>query len=75
MRTSTLILDNPDRGEEQENLLGESDGSSAALLQDSSLDEAIFCPLQETTFPSSCGTLSETVRAERSINPNSTEVY
>ena len=44
-------------------------------MQDSSLDEAIFCPLQETTFPSSCGTLSETVRAERSINPNSTEVY
>ena len=29
VRTSTFIRDNPDRGEEQGNLLGESDGSSA----------------------------------------------
>ena len=75
LRTSTLILDNPDRGEEQEHLLGESDGSSSALLKDSSPDGTIFGPLQETTFPSPCGTASETVRAERSIIPNSTEIY
>ena len=31
LRTSTLIWDNPDRGEEQGNLLGESDGSSIPL--------------------------------------------
>ena len=34
-RTSTLIRDSPDRGEEQDNLRGESDGSSPPL-QDSS---------------------------------------
>ena len=34
----TLIRDNPDRGEEQERLLGESDGSSHPL-QDSSPDD------------------------------------
>ena len=42
LRTSTLIRDRPDRGEEQDNLQGESDGSSSTLQQDSSLydDEA-----------------------------------
>ena len=36
LRTSTLIRDNPDRGEEQGNLQGESDGSSSTPLRDSS---------------------------------------
>ena len=36
LKTSTLIRDRPDRGEEQENLLGESDGSSSSPLRDSS---------------------------------------
>ena len=42
LRTSTSIRDRPDRGEEQEYLLGESDGSSSTPFQDSSLydDEA-----------------------------------
>ena len=38
LRTSTLIRDNPDRGEEQGNLLVESDGSSPTPFQDSSPD-------------------------------------
>ena len=38
LRTSTFIRDNPDREEEQGNLLGESDGSSPPL-QDSSPDD------------------------------------
>ena len=37
LRTSTLIRDRPDRGEEQGSLQGESDRSSSAPLQDSSL--------------------------------------
>ena len=36
---STLIRDSPDSGEEQGNLLGESDGSSSTPFQDSSLWE------------------------------------
>ena len=36
LRTSTLIRDRPDRGEEQGNLQGESDGSSSTPLRDSS---------------------------------------
>ena len=36
LRTSTLIRDGPDRGEEQDNLRGESDGSSSTPRQDSS---------------------------------------
>ena len=36
LRTSTLIRDSPDRGEEQGNLQGESDGSSSTPLRDSS---------------------------------------
>ena len=38
LRTSTSVQDRQDRGEEQENLLGESDGSSAPL-QDSKPDD------------------------------------
>ena len=37
LRTSTLIWDCPDRGEEQGHLQGESDGSCSTPLQDSSL--------------------------------------
>ena len=37
LRTSTLIRKSPDRGEEQGNLRGESEGSSSTPLQDSSL--------------------------------------
>ena len=36
LRTSTLIGDRPDRGEEQYNLRGESEGSSLTPLRDSS---------------------------------------
>ena len=36
LRTSTLIRDSPDRGEEQDNLRGESEGSSSTPRQDSS---------------------------------------
>ena len=36
LRTSTIIRDSPDRGEEQDNLRGESDGSSSTPRQDSS---------------------------------------
>ena len=36
LRTSTSIRDRPDRGEEQGNLQGESDGSSSTPLRDSS---------------------------------------
>ena len=39
LRTSTLIQDRPDRGEEQGNLQGESDGSFSTPLQDSSLSD------------------------------------
>ena len=35
LRTSTSIWDSPDRGEEQGNLLGESEGSSSTSRQDS----------------------------------------
>ena len=37
LRTSTFIRDRPDRGEEQGNLRGESDGSSSTPFQVSSL--------------------------------------
>ena len=37
LRTSTSIQDHPDRGEEQEHLVGESDGSSPTPFEDSSL--------------------------------------
>ena len=37
LRTSTLIQDRPDRGEERENLLGDPDGSSSTPFQDLSL--------------------------------------
>ena len=39
LRTSTLIRDRPDRGEEQGNLQGKSDGSSSTPLRDSSWND------------------------------------
>ena len=36
LRTSILIRETPDRGEEQDNILGDSDGSSSTPFQDSS---------------------------------------
>ena len=39
LRTSTLIWDSPDRGEEQGNLSGEADGSSSTPFPDSSPDD------------------------------------
>ena len=39
LRTSTLVRDRPDRGEEQGNLLGASDGSSPTPFRDSSLHD------------------------------------
>ena len=39
LRTATLIRDNPDRGEEQENLLGDQTGLHQHLFQDSSPDD------------------------------------
>ena len=63
LRTSTLIRDSPDRGKEQDNLRGESDGSSSIPRQDSSWydgkakDDYFF-------LPSPRGTPSRTVRAD-----------
>ena len=39
LRTSTLVWDSPDRGEEQGSLPGEADGSSSTPFQDSSPDD------------------------------------
>ena len=69
VRTSTSIRDRPDRGEEQENLRGESDGSSPTPLPDSSWydGEAIsgfWCISGEFILPSPRGTPSQTVRAD-----------
>ena len=54
LRTSTLIRDSPDRGEEQDNLQGESEVSSSTSRQDSSWydDEAkdYFSLSQENLF-------------------------
>ena len=48
LRTFTLIRDRPDRGEEQGNLQGESDGSSSTPFRDSSPDEKIVAKLKPT---------------------------
>ena len=54
LRTSTLIRDRPDRGEELGNLQRESDGSSSTPLRDSSLYDgeakSDFCLSQEMSF-------------------------
>ena len=75
LRTSALIRDNPDRGEEQGNLLGESDGSSSTSFQDASLCDGearnYFWSISGNFYlPSSRGPQSQTVHAERSIIPN-----
>ena len=54
-RTPVLIRDSPDRGEEQENLRGESDGSCSVSRQDSSwyggeVKGDFFGPSQEISF-------------------------
>ena len=54
LRTSTLIRDSPDRGEEQGDPPGQSDGSSSTPLQDTSLHDGEatndFCPFQANLF-------------------------
>ena len=60
LRTSTLIRDNSsERGEEQDILRGESEGSSSTTRQDSSWYDVRRCHVQ-----SSRGTPSQTVRAD-----------
>ena len=78
--TSTLVRDRPDRGEEQGNLRGESDGSSSTPLRDSSWCDGeawndFWSISGNFCLPSSRGAQSQTVRAERSITPYSTEIY
>ena len=77
LRTSTLIRDNPDRGEEQGNLPGESEGSSPTPFQNSSQDGEARNDIWSISgnyiyFPSSRWTESQTSLAERRIIPNST---
>ena len=81
LRTSTLIRDYPDRGEEQGNLLGESDGSSSTP-RDSRLirvwwwsKKRFLVHFRELQILSSRWTESHTVRAERRINPNYTTIH
>ena len=64
LRTSTLIRDRPDRGEEQGNLQGESDGSSSTPFRDSSPDEKIVAKLKPTSnLASPVSTHSSTVHS------------
>ena len=78
LRTSTLIRDNPDRGE-QDNLRGESDGSSSTPRQDSSLYDVkpnkIFGLFQEISLTVITWTPSQTVRADWRIIHHSTEIH
>ena len=79
LRTSTLIRDRPDRGEEQDNLRGESEGSSSTSRQDSSWYDGeakgeFLVYLRRFHLQSSRGTLSQTVRAERRVIPYSIEI-
>ena len=67
----TVKLSGPDRGEEQRNLQGASDRSSSTPLQDSSLYDGEA----GNDSPSSRGTQSQIVCAERSIIPFSTEIH
>ena len=80
LRTSTSIQDRPERGEEQSNLVGESDGSSSTPFHDSSLYEGEA----RNDFWSISGTFiyrhhveasSQTVRADWRILPYSTEIH
>ena len=81
LRTSTLIRDRPERGEEQEVLRGESDGLSSPtpLQDDSTRDDAeakndFLVHFRKLHILPSRGTKSQTVRAERIIS-YSTEIH
>ena len=78
LRTSTLIRDSPDRGEEQDKLPGESDVSSSTPRQDSSpydgeTNKWFLVHFREFYLPSSRWTQSQTVRVREKRHPNSTE--
>ena len=79
LRTSTLIRDRPDRGEEQYNLQGESDGFSSTPFRDSSWSDGDarndFWSISGNFLSSSRGTQSQTVHTEERIISSSTEVY
>ena len=62
LRTSTLSWDSPDRGEEQEVLRGESEGSSSTSRQDSSSYDGEA--QNDFWSVSGRGTPSQTVRAD-----------
>ena len=69
LTTSTLLIrDRPEKGEEEDNLRGESDGSSSTPRQDSSWSdgsqERFLVYLRRSCLPSSHGTSSRTVRAD-----------
>ena len=79
LRTPTIIRDSPDTGDEQDYLRGESVGSSSTSRQDSSWYDGeakgdFLVYLRRFHLPSSRGTPSQTVRAERNIVPNSTGI-
>ena len=78
LRTSTLIRDNLDRGEEQGNLLGDSDVFSP--LQDSSPDDGearndFWSISGNNIYRHHVEPGVKTVRAERRILPNSTTIH
>ena len=80
LRRSTFIRERPDRGEEQNNLRGESEGSSSTPRQDSSwydgeAKDDFLVYLRRFYLPSSRGTPSQTVRAERRIISYSVKVH
>ena len=84
LRTSTLIRDRPDRGEEQGNLQGESDGSSSDPRQDTSPDGAeagndFLVHVRQSYLPSlhvePRVKPPSRVRAERRNIPNSTTIH
>ena len=77
LRTSTLIRDRTNRGEEQAHI---NNHLFVIAQDDSTLDDAearndFWSTSGDFSFPSSCGTQSQTLRAERSIIPYSTEIY
>ena len=72
LRTSTLIRDSPDRGEEQDNLRGESDGSFwTPTTRPVRSQKWFWVNLRRFYLPSSRGTPSQTVRADWRIIPDS----
>ena len=82
LRTSTLIRDRPERGEEQEVLRGESDGlsSSAPIQDDSTRDDAeakndFWSITGDFIYRHHVEPRVQTVRAERRIISYSAEVH